>query len=783
MNLIVRNLLHVLRRFKLAAILNILGLSVAFAAFMVIMMQLNFHFGFDKFHKDSDKIFRLETVGWSGAFQTAITRPLAELFIESSPHIIGGTLVQLRGGTAFFHIENNGVRNYFRENTARATPEFTDVFSFDFVEGSKDALKMPENVIIPLSLSRKFFGNESAIGKHLIHEWGTQTVGAVYRDLPLNSILKNFIYTTIPDDENKQNWHNSNYVVFLRVNDAANAPLLVDNFKRNFDHKAVFGEESNWDAALRLTALPDIYFTNDVVRESAGSKQTLLILFAIGIVIIIIAAINFTNFSTALTPMRIKNINTQRVMGAQQSTIRWILVIEAVVFTVVSYLVAILLVKLFADSTLSSLVDADLSFSANSLIVGGTALVAILVGVIAGFYPSRYMTSFAPAIVLKGSFGVSPKGKRLRNTLIGIQFVASLTLIISASFMYLQNRFMQNSDLGYEREALITVNIAQIQDNRDAFTHQLKAYSGIEDVTYAEQILMSSDNYMSWTRPYEDRDGGVFFEIIPVHYTFLDVLGIELTAGRGFRADDAIAERGALIFNETAHRMYDLKLNTMVGIAPPSEIIAFMPDIQFASHRISIDPMALYVWGTDNWGDNLNRAYIKLKPNTNPREAISHIRFTLAEFDPNFPFEVRFFDEVLQRLYEKETQLSLLITLFSLIAIFISIVGVFGLVVFDSECRRKEIGIRKVLGSSTMEIITMFNKTYIKMLLICFVIAAPLAWYAVRRWLENFAYRTPMYWWVYLLALIVVAAITVLTVTIQNWRVANDNPVKSIKTE
>ncbi|MDR0334003.1 MAG: ABC transporter permease [Dysgonamonadaceae bacterium] len=415
MNLIVRNLLHVLRRFKLAAILNILGLSVAFAAFMIIMMQLKFDFGFDKFHEDYDKIYRLEAV-WGEDKQAIINRPFAEAFFEFSPHILVGALANgWIPRESHFSVENNNEKHYFQERFLTVTPEFADVFTFDFVEGSKDALNTFNNVIIPQSLARKFFGNESAIGKHLIFERSNMTVGGVYRDFPENSILRNNIITPYQEGHGKGNWDNWSFQAYIRVNDAVNVPTIIENFKRNFDTTSITG--------------------------------------------------------------------------------------------------------------------------------------------------------------------------------------------------------------------------------------------------------------------------------------------------------------------------------------------------------------------------------IKLKQGTNLREAMAHIRTVFAEFDPNYPFEVRFFDEVLQQLYEKETKLSLLISLFSIIAIFISIVGVFGLVVFDSECRRKEIGIRKVLGASTTGIITMFNKTYIKMLLICFVIAAPLAWYTVSRWLENFAYRTPMYWWVYLLVFIAVAAITILTVTIQNWRVANDDPVKSIKTE
>jgi len=444
-----------------------------------------------------------------------------------------------------------------------------------------------------------------------------------------------------------------------------------------------------------------------------------------------------------------------------------------------SYFVALLLVMLFNTTALARLVDADLSLVAHPVIVGGTALVALFTGFLAGVYPARYMTSFAPALVLKGSFGLSPKGKKIRNTLIEIQFVASFALIIGASFMYLQNRFMQNSPLGYNKDALLTVDIGRIQRSRDAFTTQIMAHAGIENITYSPLLLSSSDSYSRWEVQY--RGENINFKAFAVHHTFLNAMGIEITEGRDFRREDTGTQHGVFIFNETARKQYNLELNTSFEGWNGSEIIGFIPDIKFASFRTAVEPMAFYEMGTVGWMNNF--AYIKLHPGMDIRAAMSHIRSTLSEFDPNYPFEVRFFDEVLQRLYEKETSLGSLISLFSIMAIFISIVGVFGLVVFDSECRRKEIGIRKVLGASTMGIIIMFNKAYFRILVICFVIAAPLAWYAVTRWLENFAYKTPMYWWVYLLAFVAVAVITVCTVTFQNWRVANDDPVKAIKSE
>ena len=776
------NLVSIFRRFKLTVVLNVLCLSVAFATFMIIMIQLDYDFGFDNYHKDKDKIFRLEFT-WGESWQVMMTRPIAERFIESSPHIVAGALTSPSISNFSFYVENeNGERDFFEEKSMDVSPDFFDVFTFDFVEGSKDSQISSEGgMVIPLSLSRKLFGNESAVGKQIS---GSYTVAAVYRDLPANSIINNCIYFT----KNKDTWRSSNYIVYLRIDQELIAPLLFENFKRTCDCKAIFGEEFDWkisNIGIRLTNLPEIHFVTDVLWDNTPkvNKNTLLILFIIAIVIIVIASVNFTNFNTALIPMRIKSINTQRVLGAQQIKIRLFIVFESIFFFLFSYFIAIWLILAFKTTTLVNLINADLSLSNHSLIVVTTALIGLFAGFFVGLYPAYYMTSFEPSLILKGSFGLSLKGKKIRNTLIGFQFVASFILIIGASFMFLQNRFMQSSDFGFEKNGLITVDLRKIQRGyREVFVNKLKVHSGIEDVTLGEALLSSSDKYMEWGgQKYKDKK--IDFQCLPVHYKFLKVMGIEITEGRDFRLEDTGTQYGAFVFNETARKSFEMEIGSIIEGNTQGEIIGFMPDIKFASFRTTVEPMAFYVWGTYNWGDRLNIAYIKTKADTDKNKILTYIHSTIAEFEPNFSFEVLFFDDVIKKLYEKESELSLLVSLFSLIAIFISIVGVFGLVVFESVCRRKEIGIRKIHGATTLSIIIMFNKVYFRILLFCFLMGSPLAWYAVNRWLENFAYKTPLHWWVYLLALFAVGIITVATVTFQTWSVANDNPVNSIKTE
>jgi putative ABC transport system permease protein len=630
------------------------------------MIQLDYDYHFDKFHPDSDKIFRMEMFTPQTSRIPMTSRPLAERFFESSPHIVAGAITNqsMSGGGSeiFFSVENkDGERNYFKEKALTVTPTFFDVFTFDFIEGSTDGHLLPGNVFIPLSLSRKLFGNDPAVDKQVIINGIPQTVLAVYRDFPSNSTIGNYMYSFMDKDEGKDNWMGFMYNAYIRVNEAINAPQLIENFVRNFDFRLIFGQDFNLEAAeaggfsfsLYLTALPDVHFTSNIKYDFVPktSRQTLLILFTVAIMIVVIAGINFTNFSAALTPMRLKSLNTQLVLGSRRKSLRLSLVFEAVFIGFLSYLVALGLILIFQDTPLAQLVNADLSLAAHPFIIFGTALIAAPVGFLVSVYPSRYMTSFKPALVMKGNFGLSQKGKKIRYTLIGIQFAASFALIVGASFMYLQNRFMQNSNLGYDKNALITVDIGRINQNRDAFTNQIKAYSGVEDVTYSLMLLSSSDAYIMAAHQYRGEYNFITFQYLPVHHSFLQMMDVEITEGRDFRQTDANTEHGVGIFNETARKQYNLELNTFLeGFGGGGEIIGFMPDVKYASCRMAVEPMAFYLPGTVNSWMGTNNAYIRLKEGANLRAAMSHIHATLAAFDPNYTFNVRFFDEVLHRL-------------------------------------------------------------------------------------------------------------------------------------
>lgn len=781
MRLIIRNLISVLSRFKMATILNILGLSVALAAFMVIFMQLEYDWNFDKFHKNADCIYRLELVSDKGA-QAILSRPLSNEFAKSSPHIEAATLTNPWFSTFFFMVENKGIKAGYTEPVTRVDENFTKVFDFDMVEGNVDALSEPNQVLIPLSMARKIFGGESPVGQKMNSYFNNFTVGGVYRDFPSNTLLKNAVYFPMDKNENIRSWGNNNYEFYIRTDSPENSQNLIDNFKKNFDVSSL-PAEYQWLSSinLRLTPLSEVHYITDTTYDVApkASRQTLLVLFTIALAIVIIACINFTNFSTALSPMRIKSINTQKVLGASTVNLRVSLVLEAVLINLCAYLFAILLTFLVSKSSLATLVDANIDLSSHLWLAALTALIAVVSGLLSGIYPAVYLTSFAPAMVLKGSFGLSPKGKKLRAVLIGIQFVTSFVLIISVSFMYLQNKYMNNASLGYDKDRLIITDINPTSfDKFDIFRNEIKTHSGIEDVALGESLLSASNEYMGWSRQYGDKE--IIFQCLPVEPFYTEVMGIAITEGRGFREGDKETSGGKFIFNETARKQYGLELNTYID---STEIIGFMPDIRYTTFRVNPGPMALFVWGTNNWGSKPKYAYIKVRAGSDKVTEMQHVKNALHNMDSEYPFNVVFYDDIFNTVYAKERKLTLLITVFSIIAIIISIVGVFGLVVFEGEYRRREVSIRKVLGSSVKEVLMLLNKTYVIILSICFIIACPIAYYIISNWLDNFTDKTPVYWWVFFFSGLFILALTVIIVSWQSWRSAILNPIDALKNE
>ena len=557
------------------------------------------------------------------------------------------------------------------------------------------------------------------------------------------------------------------------------ADEVADNFNRHFDFKKIYHEGEQ----IRLVPLTDIYYMNETQDGGtfrSGNKEVTALLFGIALLIVIVAAINFTNFSTSLTPLRIKSINTQKVLGSSDTLLRRSLLIEAALISFIAWLVSLVIVWGLDWAEALPFIEADLSLVSNLPIVFLCGIVALVIGWLAGIYPAYYITSFPPALVLKGSFGLSPSGRKLRTTLICVQFVVSIVLIIGACFVQIQNSYMRNFSLGFDKDqvAIVELNETMYDKHHDTYVNRLKENPGIEDVAFAMEKVGSKDGYNTNGGNYKGKDFQYF--IIIASSNFLRVMGIPVIEGRDFSKADELSDHVSYIFNRTAMEGLDMQVGDAFDSYSPGHLIGFSDDVKFTSLRGGEDNIAFLV---GNFGYSLPISYIRLKAGSDIHAVVGHIQETMRELDPSYPFNIEFYDEIFNHLYRKEENLCDLVTVFSLLAIIISLVGVFGLVVFETQYRRKEIGIRKVHGATVGEILLMFNKAYLRIVGICFVIAAPVAWQGVKMWLEGFAYKTPLHWWVFLIALLIVTVITLLTVSFQNWKAANENPVNSIKSE
>lgn len=802
MKSMLKNIIHIIRRFRTAAVLNIAGLSVAFAAFIIIMMQVGYDYNFDKFHEDHEQIYRLEGNNIADGENLAIVmRGLADYVIRQ-PQVKEGTLslgAGMANGAFYFGKDKSNSQDNYRENITATYPNFLKFFHFEMVEGNLDALAEPHGAVIPESMAKKIFGEKSAIGQTLYNRDKTFfiendyfTVRGVYKDFPKNSSVLNVIYGSLfsfPEEKQFFNdWGSSMFNAYIKVNDKKDLDAIESNVK-DFIANSDFNDYIK-KKEIRFTPLSELHFVNDLTFDYVPktSYETVLVLLMIAIVIIIIASVNYTNFSIALIPLRIRSVNIRKVLGSSSGKIRYQFITEAVCICLLSYMLGVIIVILASKTPLITLIDADPDLLLHWDILVFTFLIAVLVGLLSGTYPAFYSTSHKPALVLKGSFGLSLKGRRLRSLLIGIQFIASFILIISASFIYLQNKYIRNMSLGYDKENLIVADInSTIAGEREVIREDLKKYSGIEDVSYSWALMSSADQYMDWGRDYKREL--INFQVLVVDPSFLNVAGIKVMEGRDFRKSDENSKYGKYIFNEKAKQEYGLELNADVQ----GEIIGFISNIQYNTFYSAATPMAFYVVGTENWGFGAEKGgdfaafttqiYVKVKAGTDRYQIIENIKGTLEKFDPSWPFNVRFYDSVLQDVYEKDQNLSLLITVFSIVAILISIIGVFGLVIFENEYRRKEISIRKVLGSSIGQILALFSKTYLIILTLCFVISCPVVYYIISRWLENFTVHTPLHWWVFLAGGILIFSITIFTVNWQSWRGATANPVDALKNE
>lgn len=758
------------------------------------MVQVDFDINYNKGIPDCDRIYRIEYN--SPIDQTRymhwLNRPTGEAIITSTPLIeCGGTEASRRSDIDIFVGNEHNLRDVMVRNTQISMP-LIELFGFKATQGDLNGLSNPKTIAF-LNTKAKELG--LSIGDRIyygdVKPENSYTVVAFFDKMQLNSEMGKI--ETIVDVGQKDitlvGYSEYCYYIKLRPNvtpEQLQAPIL-DAFQNYLASRGLTQEEIELELqgrSIRLLPITDAYFSNDVDNSVSeqGNRTTCYSLFCIAILVIVIALINFINFFFALVPVRIKTVNAHKIFGSPSSQLRSSFIFEALGLVFFALLLAWVFVQIVGTSSIAGYIPSSLAITDNYKVLLITILSGFLVAILGSIYPSRYITSFPAAMVIKGSFASSKSGKRLRYTLIGFQFIISISLIVCTVFIGLQHRYMLNHEVGFNRDLLLTTQLphdfVSTTENRTAFGNRLLEYPQIKDIAWSVRPIVAERQNV-WEVDY--KDGRISFQAIRVSWNFLRFMGIEVVDGRDFNISDEAKDNGPFIFNTRAQKEYDLNSNSKIeGI----EIIGFCNNFNFKPLQYAITPMTIQLSGKNV--KNMRHLYIRTTPNADIEKLSTDIKQTIKEFVPNAnlsKIDVMYYDQEIGTQYDKERKLSIFVTLFSLLSVAISLMGVFGLVMFETQHRLKEIGVRRVHGASIAEILAMFNSKFVRIVLICFVIAVPISYYIIDKWLESFAYRTPIYWWVFVLALLVILVITVATVTFRSLRAATDDPAKSIKTE
>ena len=740
-------------------------------------------------------------------------RTWPDIICEQIPEVEASGSIWTHGGYQFtreFSISRNATVENFTIHVSSAEKEGLEVFPFEFIEGGLDNFNNVTEMIISEEVAKKY---DLTVGDVLHLGRGAQypqlrTIVGVYKNFPKPSNIatcEGYVGMQPQEQTGASNWNDTYYV---RLKEGASAEEVTKKMTENLRNQARKEgiPEDGLDQFIkklypRLNPLGELYFATDVLDEGfQGSRTTTYTLIAIAALILVITFINFVNFFFALIPTRIKAINTHKVFGAPKAQLRRNILFETVGLTLISLLLAFVIALAFSSTPLSEYISTSVSMTDNWSIVLSMVVALSVFAMLVSIYPAHYITKFAPAFVLKGSFHATKSGKILRYTLVGIQYVISIALIICSLLIQRQHKYMLNYDMGFNHENLLTVEVPlealapEKQDDesgrihyrrRDVLNDKIKQHPNIVDITYGNYDLVTNGG-MFWTRELNDnKENPISYNVYPVSWNFLQVMGIELEEGRYFQPSDEEQISGTYIFNREAAKQFGLTLDTKLMAhmrAHRAPIVGICKDFNFETLHATPRPFAFMVYGQYAWGYPTH-AYIRTTANADIDEVKKYIIQTIAEFAPNAnpeSYEVKFFDTELEINYQVEDKLSTLVAVFSVLSIIISIIGVFGLVLFETQYRRREIGIRRVHGASAKGIIRMFNKQYLIIVAICSAVAIPVSYFVIDHWMQQFAYRSPMAWWVFALAVAIVMLVTFLTVTIRSWNAANENPTNSI---
>lgn len=790
-----KNTIYLVRRFKTATAFNLLGLIVAFAAFYLLMTQVIYQATYNHALKDADRLYLMENDIYVGGknFSDYVDRPYAEA-LSKLPQVESVSLIFLNN-----HDNNEKSEELFLKGDEtvayichscndKALSTLTDQVldgSIEWTDEDKDG------IVIPASIAIDYFGTVHAAGKELIYpvpNYNDKTrndtilykVRGVFKDFPENCETWNGIYYNMGD----RFLHSMSICLFKCIFKLKEGTTDMDALDKAFRQTLLedirqYGDEEDIkkakDARIYFTPIKDTYFEQKSYSFNERGYLAMFITLAITcLLVILIAAINFLNSKLAESPSRIHSLNTRHVLGMSMGSLRRGIVLECVLTTVIACLLAFLVCYFITQCPMTrNYTVGPLNLSDHWQLLLIMLGIAVVMGLLVGIYPAWFSTSFTPSIALRASYGLTPEGKKLRNLLMCLQFIISMLMVIYIGVLYLQGRYIFNSDYGFDKDRILVSSCHQTNiSNNQALRQDLINIPGVESVSYSLFSLGSTDSHNIL---HDVIDGHkVDFPFLQCDNYFLHTLGIKIIAGRDFNESDT----SALIINEAAAKQWKW---AKPGVeCTGTTIVGVCENTRFSSVRINNHiPFVFMLYRP--WP--LTDVNIRVAADADMSTVAKQVNQVMHRHYGETANDAVNFSETMDKIYFNEFRYMKQISFISLVCIIITLIGVFCLTLFETEYRRKEIGIRKVNGATKGEIIGMLCHNYVWHLLISFVIAAPLAYVAGKMTLAHFAERTTIPWWIYPLGLLIVGGVTLGTVILKSWHTACENPVNSIKTE
>ncbi len=784
-------------RFKVYSAINIVGLAVGMAASMLISLYVQNDMSFDKFNKNYSRIYRVADI-WTQngnvAAWSLTPTGYANAFVNDFP---GVRAVRISHGMGVSVVVRYDDKLFKADGVILADSTFFNVFTFPFIEGNPNtALSAPFSVVLSESEAHKIFGNTDPLGKTIrLNNQFDLTVTGVAKDPPLNSSIQfDFLasFVSLPGIYHApasilNNFNSNDYYTFLllpkgyQVESLRNSlPSLLTKYK-----EADVGEHEK----LLLQPLSDVHFNTNLLFDfpNKGDKQYDYILSGIALFILLIACVNFINLSTARSATRAKEIGIRKVLGSNRSRLVRQLMMEFAILTLLSAAIGFVLIEMFLPAFNSATqVHLSADFRDNPLMILLFAAIWILVVVIASSYPSFYLSSFQPAATVKGTTKSGSRESVFRKGLIVFQFAISIFLIAITFVMWSQYNFLKSHKLGFEgRQVIYLPWSTEIVKNYDAFKQQLLQRPQIESVArtgWLPGAPYDIEGY-TWTGKSGERSDGYYTMMVDPDLG--SVLRLEFEAGRDFSSKMPTDWKQSFVINEAAAKMMGWTAPEAIGqtlhssYGEKGKVIGVVKDFNIKSLKHGVEPVVMSM-------DSAHPQQFVVAMRISGKDIPATIRYIKSQwerFSPDFPFDVNFLDETFGRLYNSEQRLSGLFTTASLLSVVIACLGLFGLAAYATQQRTKEIGIRKVLGASIPQVVSLIAGDFIRLVIIANVIAWPLAYYAMERWLQSFAYRIDLGLWSFIFSGALALMIALATVSLQALRAATANPVESLRHE